>query len=90
MDYPSIIRTIIEPLVENPSALLIREMPGENKKQVTIIIVAENADTARLIGRRGAIADSLREVISIAGKQDGTRVYLKFESFNENKETSEE
>jgi predicted RNA-binding protein YlqC (UPF0109 family) len=43
-------------------------------------------DIARLIGKHGIIANSLREVLSIAGKSENRRVFLKFESFDENKE----
>lgn len=89
MDYVTIVRTIIEPLVDHPQALLIREIPNENKNRTTVVVVAENNDTARLIGRRGMIANALREVVAIAGKQDGVRLFLKFETFTDNDEASE-
>ncbi|NLI94394.1 MAG: KH domain-containing protein [Erysipelotrichaceae bacterium] len=84
MIYEEIVRTIIEPIVEEPKALLIREIATNGDDDITIVIVANNDDTARLIGRKGVIAEALREVISIAGKQDQRRLRLKFESF-ENK-----
>lgn len=81
MDYIAILRTIVDPLVTHKDALLFREMQNDDR-EVTILIVAESEDTARLIGRKGMVADSLREVMSIAGKTDGKRVFLKFESFD--------
>ena len=64
---------------------MIRELPGGDDKDVTVLIVAEDDDTARLIGKRGVVANALREAISIAGKADNTnqRIHLKFESFGE-------
>jgi predicted RNA-binding protein YlqC (UPF0109 family) len=88
MDYVAIIHSLIDDFVENKDAILIRELPNENPHDLTLLIVAEGEDTSRLIGRRGIIADALREVISIAGKIDNRRVHLKFEAFE--KTTTEE
>lgn len=84
-DYAAILHPIIDPLIEKPEAVLIRELPSNGKREVTILIVSEPEDTARLIGRRGMVANALREVIGIASKVDGTnqRIHLKFESFGE-------
>ena len=84
-DYEAILHPIIDPLIENPSALIIRVLPGETKRDVTILICAEEDDTARLIGRGGQVANALREVVSIAGKSDGSNqhIHIKFESLSE-------
>ncbi len=89
MDYATIIHTIIDPIVENKESIMIRELPSTSTKDVTILIVAENNDTARLIGKRGAVANALREMISVAGKQTSKRIHLKFESYDEENEEEE-
>ncbi len=91
-DFAALLHPIIDPLVERPDAIMIRELPGGNNRDVTVLIVAEDADTARLIGKRGAVANALREVIGIASKADdtNTKIHLKFESFNEEKEDNKE
>jgi predicted RNA-binding protein YlqC (UPF0109 family) len=81
MDYVAIIHAFIDDFVENKDAVLIRELPNDNPHDLTLLIVADGNDTSRLIGRRGIIADALREVVSIAGKIDNRRVHLKFEAF---------
>ena len=58
-------------------------MPSENPKEVLLMIFSDPEDTARLIGRKGIIADALREVMSIAGKTENKRIILKFESFDQ-------
>ena len=86
MDYQAIVHSIIDSLVDHPESIMIRELPSEeDSKDVTILICAEKDDTARLIGRRGTVANAIREVMSIAGKSEGKRIHLKFESF-ENEE----
>ena len=60
--------------------------------ELEFYIVAEDDDTARLIGKHGAIANALREAIGIVGKADNSnlRIHLKFESFNENHDDKED
>ena len=81
MDYAAILHTFIDDFVDNKDAILIRELPNENPQDLTLLIVAESEDTSRLIGRKGIIAEALREVLSIGGKIEDRRVHLKFESF---------
>ena len=83
MDYERIIHALIDSIVEDPASVLIRTQESEDGKDIQLIIAAEKEDTARLIGRKGTIANSLREVVSIAGKSEGKHVHIKFESFDE-------
>lgn len=85
MDYEKIIHTIVDPFLINPEAIMVREMPSENEKDVVLLICAESEDTARLIGKKGSVANALREVIAVPGKNEGKHVHLKFESFEEEK-----
>ena len=87
-DFAAILHPIIDPLIEKPESVLIREVPGSTRRETTSLIVSEPEDTARLIGRHGMVANALREVIGIAGKVDGSnqRIRLKFESFGEDNE----
>lgn len=83
-DYEALVRTIIEPLVKNKKALMVRKtMEGE---RITINVFSESEDIAILIGRKGVIANAIREATSIAGKLDENHVFVRFESFEESKE----
>lgn len=82
-DYEALVREIITPLVKNTEALLIRRTNEGTK--IIVNIFAENEDIAVLIGRKGIIANALREVVSVAGKLDEEHVYLRFEALDENK-----
>ena len=86
MDYEKIIRTLIDPIVEEPKSVLIRIDEDLNGKDVNILVAAEKEDTARLIGRYGIVANSLREIISVAGRSEDRRIFLRFESFDDEKE----
>ncbi|MCF0116443.1 MAG: KH domain-containing protein [Bacilli bacterium] len=82
MDYENIIHTLVDSFVVNKDEVMVRQMPTDNEKEIVLLIVANPEDTARLIGRKGIIADALREIMSIAGKTEGKRIFLKFESFD--------
>ena len=83
MDYEKIIHTIVDPFLINPDALMVRVMPSDNDKDIVLLICTEGEDTARLIGKKGAVANALREVVAITGKTEGKHIHLKFESFEE-------
>ena len=86
MDYEKIIHAFVDSFVEKPESMIIRQMPSESEKDVVLLVVSDANDTSRLIGRKGSVADALREVISIAGKLEGKRIHLKFEAFEEENE----
>ena len=85
-DYTAILMPVISPLVHHPELIRIEELSGETDRGVSLLVLANNYDTARLICKSGSVANALREVIGIVGKADDTnqRIRLKFESFEEN------
>ncbi len=83
--YENIVRELIEPLVENKKALLINEIDRPEENTTTVLVYGEPNDIAVLVGRKGSVATALREVLSIAGKLDNRRVYLKLESIDDSK-----
>lgn len=85
MDYEKIIHALIDDIVEEPKSILIRVSEGHSPKDILIVIAAEKEDTARLIGHKGIIANSLREMIGVAGKSEDKHVHVKFESFDDEK-----
>ena len=85
MEYEKIIHTIVDSFLINPEALMVRELPSDNPKDVRLLVCAESEDTARLIGKKGMVASALREIISVAGKNENKHIHLSFESFDEEK-----
>lgn len=87
MNYETIIHAFIDDIVTDKETVMIRQIPCEKENGVSFLICSTSEDIARLIGRQGIIASSLREVLNIAGKLNNQEhVFLKFESFGENKE----
>lgn len=86
MDYNKLIHTIVDPFINNPDSIIVREIPQESEKDKTFLIVSNSEDTAHLIGKKGCIAFAIREIVSIAGKLENKRIHIKFESFDQDKE----
>lgn len=78
-----LIKAIVEPMIHNKEALMIKTMPAVEGEPLEIIIIAEKTDTARLIGKNGVVADAIREVVSIKSRLDNIKVRVKFESYDE-------
>lgn len=85
MEYEAVIHALIDSIVEHPESILIRKVT-EEEKDIVLVIASEKNDTARLIGKKGVIANSLREMISVLGKSEGKHIHLKFESFDSDNE----
>lgn len=82
MDYTKLVHAIIDDIVDNKESILVRELPGQKENHLILLIASSSNDTARLIGRHGATARAIREVINIAAKLEKKRVQVKFESFD--------
>ena len=85
MNYISLMHTIIDPFVSDPEALLIKDITEDKTKNNTSIVVcAPSGDIARLIGKKGCVANAIRDIVSIAGTLESKKVHIKFESLEEN------
>ena len=85
MDYETIIHNLVDDIIDHKE-IMIRQMPSNEENELFMLIIGESDDIARLIGRGGSVADSIREVVSVAGKLSNQRIRIKFESFEEEKE----
>lgn len=86
MDYIAIIHQFIDPIVSNPENIDILEEESRSKKDRLFVIRCNSEDMGRLIGKRGITADAIREVVSIAGKNNNEHVHIKITSFEEKEE----
>ena len=79
-----LVKAIVEPMVSNKEALMIKSVPSiDEEGAIEIIVIADKADTARLIGKGGSVATAIRKVVSIKSRLDNAHVKVKFESYDE-------
>ena len=86
LDLTEDIRTLIEPLVSKPKAIVIKRLDKPEdlgRKEQNYLINCEKDDLGKLIGRHGVISDSLRTLLNVSIKNMRKKVHLRFESFEE-------
>lgn len=71
-----LLRTIVTPLVENPSEITIDERENEEGETVLELRVAQS-DMGKVIGRQGRIAKAIRTVVKAAANKDNKKVIVE-------------
>ena len=79
MNFEQIILDIISPLVSTPERLKIVPMDQENLYESTYIVYCDEKDVGRLIGKKGIVAEAIREVVNASAKLNSKKIRLKFE-----------
>ena len=83
MDIVKLIKDVINPLVDNKDGIVIKQLPNEDETEEIYLVVADSHDIAKLIGKGGNVANSIREIVHIAGKLNNRVIRVKFEAFEE-------
>ena len=86
LDLTEDIRSLIEPLVSKPDAILIKRLDKAedlHRKEQNYLSLCEKEDLGKLIGRHGVISDSLRTILNVSIKNMRKKDHLRFESFEE-------
>lgn len=80
MELSKVLYDLVEPIVENKNALNVKELSSLNENEIILVIYAQNDDVGRLIGRKGSMANALRQVMGIASRQVDKKITIKFEA----------
>lgn len=73
MDYKALVKTIADSLVTKPEAVEVTAEKNEEGVLRVIIHVAEE-DTGRVIGRRGATINAIRQLVRVSSVKGGDSV----------------
>lgn len=74
---------LVIPMVEEKDQLEVHEVTDSDAREVVLEVRATNEDVARLIGRKGSMASSLRQVMSVASHRENKKVSIRFEEREE-------
>ncbi len=73
MDYQALVKTIVLSLVTKPEAVEIAADKDSEGVLRVLIHVAED-DTGRVIGRRGATINAIRQIVRVSSVKGGDNV----------------
>ena len=83
MDYVKTLHEIAKELVVNKDKLEVRQMPSLDDNTIVLYVYATHEDIAKLIGKKGMMANSIRQLMSVAGRLNDKKLDIKFESYGE-------
>ena len=81
IDLEKTLLDICLPLVDDQKALSVKTMATTNDNEILLYVYAYSEDVARLIGRKGIMASSIRQMMSIAARDVHKRISVKFEAY---------
>ncbi len=81
IDYEKTLTDIVTPMVEDPDSVRVQTMESLNENEIILYVYAKSEDIARLIGRQGNMASSIRQMMSVCSRLDSKRISVKFESY---------
>jgi len=82
MDFVAMITSFVKPLTTNQSAVIVKEVEGEEGALMFEVLVAAE-DLGRVIGREGRVANALRTIAYAAAIKEGFKIKLTFDSIPE-------
>ena len=71
----SLVEAIAKALVNNPDAVEVREIPGE--QEIVIELKGAPEDMGKVIGKKGRIAKALRTVVKAAATKANKKVAVE-------------
>ena len=81
--YEKIVHTIVDPIISTPESIIVRELPSDKEDHINLLICAHQSDIGKLIGKKGIIANAIRDVVGVASKLEDKHIHITFEAFNE-------
>ena len=82
-DYVKALQDICLELVNYRDKLEVREMPSLDDNAIVLYVYASHDDISKLIGRKGVMANSIRQLMSVSTRGMHKRLDIKFESYGE-------
>lgn len=81
VDFEKVLYELCKPIVDDRLNLSVKQMPTLEENEILLYVYANSDDVARLIGKKGTMASSIRQMMSVATRQEDKKVTIKFESY---------
>ena len=81
IDLEKVLLNLVKPLCSDPDSVMVRKMESLDDNELLLHVYAPSEDIARLIGRQGSMASSIRQMMSVCSRLDNRRITIKFESY---------
>ena len=80
INLEKVLLDLVKPLCSDPENVSVKRMESLNEDETLLYVYAPNEDVARLIGKKGMMASSIRQMMQVASHEEKKRITIKFES----------
>lgn len=80
IDLEKVLLNIVKPLCSDPEAVMVKQMESLDDNELLLYVYAPSEDIARLIGKKGMMANSIRQMLQVASKIEKKHISVKFEA----------
>ena len=80
IDLEKVLLNIVKPICGNSDEVMVKKMESLNDNEILLYVYAPSNDIARLIGKQGMMANSIRQMLQVASRIENKRISIKFEA----------
>lgn len=80
IDLEKVLLNIVKPLCSDSESVMVKQMESLNANELLLYVYAPSEDIARLIGKKGLMANSIRQMLQVASKIENKHISIKFEA----------
>lgn len=80
IDLEKVLLNIVKPICGNSDEVMVKQMESLNDNEILLYVYAPSNDIARLIGKQGLMANSIRQMLQVASRIENKRISIKFEA----------
>ena len=80
IDLERVLLNIVKPLCSDPESVMVKQMESLDDSELLLYVYAPSEDIARLIGKKGMMANSIRQMLQVASKIEKKHISVKFEA----------
>ena len=80
IDLEKVLLNIVKPLCSDSESVTVKQMESLNANELLLYVYAPSEDIARLIGKKGLMANSIRQMLQVASKIENKHISIKVEA----------
>jgi len=80
IDLEKVLLNIVKPICSDGDSVMVKQMESINDDELLLYVYAPSEDIARLIGKQGTMANSIRQMLQVASKIESKHISIKFEA----------
>ena len=79
IDLEKVLLNIVKPLCSDNDSVMVKQMESLDDNELLLYVYAPREDIARLIGKKGTMANSIRQMLQVASKIEKKHISIRFE-----------